>query len=126
MRSDVILFVLNFMDNYVLVYDGNGCLMIKVVFRFVIVFVLEDVLIYIKIRNVVNFLIGVFLRIQCDIVVIRLRDGCLFFEYYKVFMDCFLSLYLYDIYIIDLFNFIGLNFGDIVVLLKYFELFLQF
>lgn len=126
MRSDVILFVLNFMDNYVLVYEGNGCLMIKVVFRFVIVFVLEDVLIYIKIRNVVNFLIGVFLRIQCDIVVIRLRDGCLFFEYYKVFMDCFLCLYLYDIYIIDLFNFIGLNFGDIVVLLKYFELFLQF
>lgn len=114
------------MDNYVLVYEGNGCLMIKGVFRFVIVFVLEDVLIYIKIRNVVNFLIGVFLRIQCDIVVIRLRDGCLFFEYYKVFMDCFLSLYLYDIYIIDLFNFIGLNFGDIVVLLKYFELFLQF
>lgn len=126
MRSDVILFVLNFMDNYVLVYEGNGCLMIKGVFRFVIVFVLEDVLIYIKIRNVVNFLIGVFLRIQCDIVVIRLRDGCLFFEYYKVFMDSFLSLYLYDIYIIDLFNFIGLNFGDIVVLLKYFELFLQF
>lgn len=63
MRSDVILFVLNFMDNYVLVYEGNGCLMIKVVYRFVIVFVLEDVLIYIKIRNVVNFLIGVFLRI---------------------------------------------------------------
>lgn len=63
MRSDVILFVLNFMDNYVLVYEGNGCLMIKVVFRFVIEFVLEDVLIYIKIRNVVNFLIGVFLRI---------------------------------------------------------------
>lgn len=63
MRSDVILFVLNFMDNYVLVYEGNGCLMIKVVFRFVIEFVLEDVLNYIKIRNVVNFLIGVFLRI---------------------------------------------------------------
>lgn len=125
MRSDVISLVLNFTDNHVLVYEGNGCLTTKVVFRSVIASVLEDVPTYIKTRNVVNSLTGAFLRTQCDIAVIRLRDGCSPFEYHKAFMDCFLSSHLHDIHIIDLFNLIGLNLGDIVASLKYFELLLQ-
>lgn len=125
MRSDVISLVLNFTDNHVLVYEGNGCFTTKVVFRSVIASVLEDVPTYIKTRNVVNSLTGAFLRTQCDIAVIRLRDGCSPFEYHKAFMDCFLSSHLHDIHIIDLFNLIGLNLGDIVASLKYFELLLQ-
>lgn len=125
MRSDVISLVLNFTDNHVLVYEGNGCLTTKVVFRSVIASVLEDVPTYIKTRNVVNSLTGAFLRTQCDIAVIRLRDGRSPFEYHKAFMDCFLSSHLHDIHIIDLFNLIGLNLGDIVASLKYFELLLQ-
>lgn len=125
MRSDVISLVLNFTDNHVLVYEGNGCLTTKGVFRSVIASVLEDVPTYIKTRNVVNSLTGAFLRTQCDIAVIRLRDGRSPFEYHKAFMDCFLSSHLHDIHIIDLFNLIGLNLGDIVASLKYFELLLQ-
>lgn len=40
-------------------------------------------------------------------------------------MDCFLNSHLHDIHIIDLFNLIGLNLGDIVASFKYFELLLQ-
>lgn len=125
MRSDVISLVLNFTDTHVMVYEGNGCLTTKVVFRSVIASVLEDVPTYIKTRNVVNSLTGAFLRTQCDIAVIRLRDGRSPFEYHKAFMDCFLSSHLHDIHIIDLFNLIGLNLGDTVASLKYFELLLQ-
>lgn len=125
MRSDVVSLVLNFTDNHVLVNEGNGCLTTKVVLRSIIASVLEDVPTYNKTRNVVNSLTGAFLRTQCDIAVIRLREDRSPFEYHKAFMDCFLSSHLPDIHIIDLFNLIGLNLGDIVASLKYFELLLQ-
>lgn len=125
MRRDIITPVLTFTDTHVLVFEGNGCLTTRVIFRSVVESVLEDVPIYTKTRNAIASLTGPFLRTQCDIAVIRLREKLSPFQYHKDFMDYFLSTHLQNVHIIDLFNLIGMNLGDTEVTLEYFESLLQ-
>jgi hypothetical protein len=60
MSRDVITPVLNFTDSHVLVFEGNGCLTTRVIFRSVVASVLEDIPVYTKTRNVVASLTGLF------------------------------------------------------------------
>ena len=125
MRRDVISPILNFTDRHVLVFEGNGCLSTRVTFRSIVKSVLEDVPAYINTRNVMTSLTGAFLRTQCDIAVVRLRENLSPFDYHKDYMDHFFSSQLHDVHIIDLFNLIGCNLGDVSVTLKYFESILE-
>ncbi|XP_061176896.1 uncharacterized protein LOC133185600 [Saccostrea echinata] len=125
MRKNILPPVLRFNDNHILVFERNGCLTTRVTFRSVIASVLEDIPSYTETRNVVASLTGPFMKTQCDIALIRLKENCSLFQYHQAFFDYFLRSHLPAIHIIDLFNLIGLNLGDTELTQKYFESLLQ-
>ncbi|XP_062615616.1 uncharacterized protein LOC134277309 [Saccostrea cucullata] len=124
-REDLLSPVLKFTDDHVMVFERNGCLTTRVIFRSVIASVLEDIPSYTENRNIVASLTGPFMRTQCDIALIRLKENCSPFQYHQAFFDFFLRSHLPAIYIIDLLNLIGLNLGDTELTQKYFESLLQ-